>query len=65
MAKLRVYELAQELKKTNKEVLEYLKGKNIEVKSHMSVLTDEDVDKVTSDNNSLCVSEIQTSSNNV
>lgn len=29
------------------------------------VAQDEDVDKVTSDNNSLCVSEIQTSSNNV
>lgn len=42
MAKLRVYELAQELKKTNKEVLEYLKGKNIEVKSHMSTLEEKD-----------------------
>ncbi|MGN0249841.1 MAG: translation initiation factor IF-2 [Oliverpabstia sp.] len=42
MAKLRVYELAQELKKTNKEVIEYLKGKNIEVKSHMSTLEEKD-----------------------
>ena len=42
MAKLRVYELSQELKKTNKEVLEYLKGKNIEVKSHMSTLEEKD-----------------------
>ena len=42
MAKLRVYELAQELKKTNKEVLEYLKGENIEGESHMSTLEGKD-----------------------
>lgn len=37
----RVHELAKELDKTNKEILAFLGGKNIEVKSHMSVLTDE------------------------
>lgn len=38
MPKLRIYEIAQEINKTNKEVLDFLKEKNIEVKSHMSTL---------------------------
>ncbi len=38
MARMRVYEIAQEVKKTNKEVIDFLKEKNIEVKSHMSTL---------------------------
>ena len=42
MSKLRVYELAQELHKTNKEILDYLKEKKIEVKSHMSTLEEKD-----------------------
>ncbi|MGL6202382.1 MAG: translation initiation factor IF-2 [Lachnospiraceae bacterium] len=46
MTKLRVHELAKELNKSNKELLEYLKVKNIEVKSHMSSLSDEDVASV-------------------
>ena len=37
----RVHELAKELDKTNKEILAFLSEKSIEVKSHMSVLTDE------------------------
>ena len=37
----RVHELAKELDKTNKEILAFLSGKSIEVKSHMSMLTDE------------------------
>lgn len=32
----RVYELAKELNKSNKEILDFLKSKNIELKSHMS-----------------------------
>ena len=35
MSKLRVYELAKELGKSNKEMLEMLKNKGIEVASHM------------------------------
>lgn len=37
----RVHELAKELDKTNKEILAFLSEKSIEVKSHMSVLTEE------------------------
>ncbi len=37
----RVHELAKELDKTNKEILAFLSEKSIEVKSHMSMLTDE------------------------
>ncbi|MGN0404547.1 MAG: translation initiation factor IF-2 [Bariatricus sp.] len=44
MSKLRVYELAKELNKTNKEMLSMLKEKGIEVASHMSTLSDEQID---------------------
>jgi translation initiation factor IF-2 len=37
----RIHELAKELDKTNKEIITFLTEKNVEVKSHMSVLTDE------------------------
>ena len=37
----RVHELAKELDKTNKEILAFLSEKSIEVKSHMSMLTEE------------------------
>ena len=35
---MRVHELAKELNKENKEVIEVLRAKNVEVKSHMSSL---------------------------
>ena len=38
MTKVRVHELAKELNKSNKEVLDVLREKNIEVTSHMSSL---------------------------
>ena len=38
---MRVNELAKELDKTNKEILAFLREKSIEVKSHMSMLSDE------------------------
>ena len=44
MSKLRVYELAKEMNKTNKEMLSMLKEKGIEVASHMSTLSDEQID---------------------
>ena len=37
----RVHELAKELDRTNKEVIAALAEKNVEVKSHMSVLSEE------------------------
>ena len=43
---MRVHELAKEMDKTNKEVLDVLKEKNIEVKSHMSSLSNEEIDVV-------------------
>lgn len=46
MSKIRVHELAKELNKTNKELLDFLKSKEIEVKSHMSSLSDEQVQMV-------------------
>ncbi len=42
MSTLRVYELAKELNKTNKEVLDFLKSKNIDLTSHMSNVEDAD-----------------------
>ena len=38
MPKLRIHELAKELNKTNKEVMDFLKGNQVDVKSHMSTL---------------------------
>ena len=44
MSKIKVYELAKELDVPSKEVIEFLGGKNIEVKNHMSSLEDTDAD---------------------
>ena len=46
MAKIRVYELAKSLNKDSKEVIELLKKNGIEVKNHMSSVSDEDADKI-------------------
>lgn len=46
MPKTRVHELAKTLNMGSKDLIEKLKQMNIEVKSHMSVLTDVDVNKV-------------------
>ncbi len=43
---MRVHELAKELDKSNKEVLDMLKEKGVDVKSHMSSLTDEQVQMI-------------------
>ena len=52
MAKLRVYELAEQMNKTNKEILSILKDKGIEVAIHMSTLSDEKIDAVKSEKTS-------------
>ena len=46
MSEMRVHELAKELGRANREVMDYLKGKGIEVKSYMSMLEDEHVEMV-------------------
>ncbi len=46
MAKIRVYELAKDLKMTNKALLSKMKELKIEVKSHMSSLQDSDISKI-------------------
>ena len=46
MSKMKIYELAKELNKSSKELMEFLAEKNIEAKSHMSSLEDETVDMV-------------------
>ncbi len=46
MSKVRVYELAKQLKVTSKEVLEKLAGYDIDVQSHMSTLEKEQADKI-------------------
>ena len=40
MTKMRVHELAKELGIDNKELIEILQKKNVEVKNHMSSLED-------------------------
>ncbi|HAH86081.1 MAG TPA: hypothetical protein DCL60_01770, partial [Armatimonadetes bacterium] len=46
MGNVRVYELAKELKLTNHELIDALKGMGIEVKSHSSSLDSDMVAKV-------------------
>lgn len=46
MSKLRVYEIAKDLGLTSKELIEKLKELDIEVKNHMSTISDEDLEKV-------------------
>ena len=43
MSKLRVYELAKEMKKTNKEMLGLIKDKGIDIVSHMSTLSEDQI----------------------
>ncbi|MGC1402506.1 MAG: translation initiation factor IF-2 N-terminal domain-containing protein, partial [Thermodesulfobacteriota bacterium] len=43
MAKVRVYELAKELQMENKVLVDLIRETGIEIKSHSSSLTDEDV----------------------
>ena len=46
MSKIRVHELAKELGRQNREVLNFLADKGFELKSHMSMVEDEQVDMV-------------------
>ena len=50
MAKARVYELAKELGVGNKEILEQLKKKNVEVKNHMSTVEDNVAEEIRIEN---------------
>ena len=38
MSKLRVHELAKEIGRQNKEVMNYLKTRGLDIKSHMSMV---------------------------
>ena len=55
MGRIKVYELAKELGLTNTQLIEKLNGKGIEVKSHLSSLDDEIVNRVRKDNISVKV----------
>lgn len=46
MSKIKIYELAKQIDKTNKEIIGFLNEKGIEVKSHMSSIEDSQVDLV-------------------
>ncbi len=48
MSKTRVYELAQKMGIDNKELIAKLKAVGIEVKNHMAVVEDDDIQKLTS-----------------
>lgn len=47
MVKKRVYEFAKELKLGSKQLMKVLTDLNIEIKSHMSTLSDEEIERVT------------------
>ena len=46
MVKIRIHELAKELGRNSKEVIEFLKARNIEAANHMSTLTEEEAGMV-------------------
>ena len=46
MGKIKIHEIAKKLGLTSKEVLDVAKGLNIEVKSHLSGVSDEDAQKI-------------------
>ncbi|MGN0437979.1 MAG: translation initiation factor IF-2 N-terminal domain-containing protein, partial [Lachnospiraceae bacterium] len=46
MANIRVYELAKNVNKDSKEIIEILKKNGVEVKSHMSSVSDADAQKI-------------------
>lgn len=46
MAKIRVHELAKKLERTNREVMDALKGIGVDVKSHMSNVEDTQAEKI-------------------
>ena len=46
MTKMRVHELAKELGVDNKELVEMLHKKNVEVKNHMSTVEDDVADEI-------------------
>ena len=46
MSKIKIYELAKEVDKSSKELVEFFAGKNIEVKSHMSSVEEAEAELV-------------------
>ena len=46
MSKIRVYELAKQIEKDSSEIVSKLKEFGVDVKNHMSSITDEDATKV-------------------
>ena len=46
MSKMRIHELAKSLDKSSTDIISILKEQGIEVKSHMSTITDEQIDMV-------------------
>ncbi len=59
MAKIRVYELARDLNMTNKVLLEKVRSMDIQVKSHMSSLDDDNVAKIKKDVLGISAKEIE------
>lgn len=46
MSKIKIYELAKEIGTTSKEVMDFLAGKNMGVKSHMNSIEDAEANQV-------------------
>ena len=51
MGKLKLYELAKEMNVSSKDLLEYAKSIGIKIKSHLSVISDEDAEKLKENTN--------------
>ena len=46
MSKIKIYELAKELDKPSKELVEFLNKKDVEAKTHMSTIDEAEADMV-------------------
>ena len=57
LGKIKLYELAKEMDISSKDLLEKAKKMGIEVKSHLSVISDEDVAKLKGDNKAISKSD--------
>ena len=50
MSKIKIYELAKELDKPSKELVEFLNKKDVEAKTHMSTIDEAEADMVKMEN---------------
>ena len=59
MSKIKIYELAKELDKPSKELVEFLNKKDVEAKTHMSTIDEAEADMVKMENDLIMLNKNQ------